>query len=90
MGKSFKGQLIRVQDQQVPMRKKDKDGKIQESWMMRDVKEDMDDGKIREGYIHILRHVDIKEGEMMLGILKNNKVEKSPGLDRINPRILRE
>eukprot|EP00061_Rhincodon_typus_P008600 g31345.t1 len=50
---------------------------------------DMEDVKIREGYVHILGHVDIKKEEV-LGVLKNIKVDKSLGPDGIYPRMLKE
>eukprot|EP00061_Rhincodon_typus_P002876 g18712.t1 len=36
---------------------------------------DMDDGKIREGYVDILGHNNIKK-EMVLGVLKNIKMDE--------------
>eukprot|EP00061_Rhincodon_typus_P013567 g40013.t1 len=49
----------------------------------------MDDGKIREGYVDILGHVDIKKEEV-LGVLKFIKIDEYPGPDGIYPRMLRE
>eukprot|EP00061_Rhincodon_typus_P007073 g28375.t1 len=50
---------------------------------------DMDDGKVREKYIDILGHVNIKEKEV-LGVLKNIKIDKAPGTDGIYPKVLWE
>eukprot|EP00061_Rhincodon_typus_P008414 g31001.t1 len=52
-------------------------------------KKDKDDGKIREGYVDILGHVDIKK-VVVLGVLKNIKIDKPLGPDGIYPRILKE
>eukprot|EP00061_Rhincodon_typus_P004139 g21835.t1 len=48
-----------------------------------------DDGKIREGYVDILGHVNVKE-DMVLGILKTTRIDKSPDSDGIYPGILKE
>jgi len=47
------------------------------------------DDESGEGCVDSLSHVEIKKEEV-LGILKNMKVDKSPGPDVIYPRILRE
>eukprot|EP00061_Rhincodon_typus_P008329 g30849.t1 len=51
--------------------------------------EDIVDGESREGYVDIRGHVNIKKEEV-LGILKSNKVVKSPGPNGIYPRMRRE
>ncbi|GCB73634.1 hypothetical protein scyTo_0002714 [Scyliorhinus torazame] len=42
-----------------------------------------------EGYVDSLGHIEIQKGEV-LGVLKNIKVDRSPGPDGIYPRILKE
>lgn len=37
MWESFKGQLVKVQDQHVPVRRSDKDNKVREPWMIKEV-----------------------------------------------------
>lgn len=49
---------------------------------------DIEDGEIRERYIYILGHVDIKK-EKVLHVLEKHEVKKSPGAG-IYPRILKE
>jgi len=49
---------------------------------------DVVDGECRKEDVDILGHVEIKREEV-LEVLTNIKVDKSPGPDRIYPRILR-
>ena len=50
---------------------------------------DMVDGECKKEDVDILGHVEIKREEI-LEVWKNIKVDKSPGPDRVYPRILRE
>eukprot|EP00061_Rhincodon_typus_P005310 g24655.t1 len=78
--------LIRVQEQHVPVRMKDKDDKIQEPWML-DVEKDMVDGNCGDGFVDTLGHIEIEE---LLAVLRNIEIDKSPGPDGIYSRILKE
>eukprot|EP00061_Rhincodon_typus_P010012 g33948.t1 len=53
------------------------------------IKEDMDDVKIREGCVDVLQHVNIKK-EVVLGVLKNIKVDETPGSVGTYSRIVME
>eukprot|EP00061_Rhincodon_typus_P006197 g26570.t1 len=72
----FKELLIRVQDQHIPVRRKDKDGK----------EKDMESSEICVEHANMLGHFEIKK-EVVLGLFKSIK---SPGSVGINPRLLRE
>eukprot|EP00061_Rhincodon_typus_P016648 g44974.t1 len=62
----FKDLLMKSQDQRVPIRKKDKDGK-----------KDMEDSEICVEYANMQGHFQIKK-EVVLGLLKRIKVDKCP------------
>eukprot|EP00061_Rhincodon_typus_P017021 g45529.t1 len=49
----------------------------------------MEDGKIRERYVDILGHVNIKK-EQVTGVLKNIKLDNFPEPDGIYHRIVKE
>eukprot|EP00061_Rhincodon_typus_P015625 g43402.t1 len=76
MWELFKDLLERVQDQHVPVKRKDKDGK----------EKDMEDNKIYVEHANMLGHFGIKKE--VLGLLKNI-VDKSSGPDGILPRLVR-
>eukprot|EP00061_Rhincodon_typus_P018451 g47623.t1 len=98
MWEQFRDLLIRVQDQRVPVRKKNKDGKVWDPWIMREVvnlvkkeKEagDIEDSEISVGHANMLGHFDV-ENKVVLGLLKSIKVDKSPVPIGIYSRLLRE
>eukprot|EP00061_Rhincodon_typus_P017306 g45944.t1 len=76
MWQLFKDLLIKVQDQHVPVRWEDKDGK----------EEDMEDSEICVEHANMLGNFEIKK-EVGLGLLKSIKMDKSPspGPDGIYP-----
>eukprot|EP00061_Rhincodon_typus_P013164 g39363.t1 len=53
------------------------------------IEKDLVDNEFGEGFRDSLGHVEIKMEEV-LEVLKNIKVDKSPGPDGVYPRILRE
>eukprot|EP00061_Rhincodon_typus_P016433 g44648.t1 len=100
MWELFKDLLIRVQDQHAPVRRKDNDGKVSDLWIMRMVvnlvkrekeayEKDMEDSEVSVEYANMLGHFEI-EKEVVLGLFKSIKVDKSPGPNGIYPRFLRE
>eukprot|EP00061_Rhincodon_typus_P014826 g42139.t1 len=78
MWELFKDLLMRVQNQYVPVRRKDKDGK-----------KDMEDSEICVQLANMLGHFEIIK-EVALDLLKNIKVNTSPGPNGIYPRLLRK
>eukprot|EP00061_Rhincodon_typus_P005747 g25627.t1 len=50
---------------------------------------DMDDSEVCVEHTHMLGHFEIKK-EVVLGLLKSIKVDKSTGPDGIQPSLLRE
>eukprot|EP00061_Rhincodon_typus_P007455 g29169.t1 len=94
MWELFKDLLGRVQDWYVPVRRKAKDGKIRDPWIMWEVVnlvkreeeayKDMEDNGNSVEHANMLRPFEIKR-EGVLDLLKSIKVNKSPGPDGIYP-----
>eukprot|EP00061_Rhincodon_typus_P005430 g24937.t1 len=79
MRELFKELLGRVQDEHVPVRRKDKDGK----------EKNMEDSENCVEHANMLGHFEIKK-EVVLDLLKSIDVRKSMGPDGIYSRLLRE
>eukprot|EP00061_Rhincodon_typus_P018301 g47418.t1 len=77
MWESFKGQLIRVQDQHVPLKMEDKDNKIQEPWMTRDIQSLV---KNKEAYVRLRK---LRSNEAIEEYKESSKEikKKLPGLE---------
>eukprot|EP00061_Rhincodon_typus_P008686 g31521.t1 len=100
MWELFKDLLERVQDRHVLLRKKDMDGKVMDPLITKEVmnlvkrkkeayKKDMEDSEMCVEHANMLGHSEIKK-DMVLDLLKDIKVDKSPGPDGKYPRLLRE